>query len=117
MAIYCRVLETPWILALAQKYTQQETKNQNMRGFRGELMEGEFGSQGRQRDPQWSNLPGSDRDLGTGQGRKRRGGVTDMGNGVRRRHTAQVAETSGGRWHVASTGDVQVGGALLRERM
>ena len=37
-------------------------------------MEGEFGSQGRQRDPHWSNLPGSDRDLGTGRGRKRRGG-------------------------------------------
>ena len=37
-------------------------------------------------------------------------------NGGRCRHAAGEAETSGGGWQVVGAGDVQVGGALCRER-
>ena len=46
-----------------------------------------------------------------GNGRENR-----CGNGIRRRHVTQGAETSGGRWWVAGVGDVQVNGATRRKR-
>ena len=43
-------------------------------------------------------------------------GLTVTGNGGRRRYAVQCADTSKGGWRVAGAGDVQVGGALYRER-
>ena len=37
-----------------------------------------------------------------------KGGLTDMGNGGRRKHEAKGAESSGGGWRVAGVDDVQV---------
>ena len=55
-------------LALAQKYIRQETKNQKMHVFRGEIREGEAGAQGRRRDLLRTNPQGADRALVSGQG-------------------------------------------------
>ena len=48
--------------------------------------------------------------------RAAKGGQTDAGNGGRRRHTARVAETSGGCWRVEGVGDVEVHGDTRGER-
>ena len=45
-----------------------------------------------------------------------KGGGTQAGHGGRRRHTARVAEMSGGVWQEAGVGDVHMYGAARRER-
>ena len=51
--------------------------------------------------------PGENMDLDVGQGRKR-GGWTDTGNGGRRRHAEQGADTSEGGWRVTGVRNGQV---------
>ena len=86
-----------------------------MRGTGGAIREDEAGAQQRRRDPRRANPPGADRDLGTGRGLQM-GGWLVMGNDSRCRHAARDADTSGGGWRLAGASDVQVGGALRRER-
>ena len=77
------------------------------------------GGQGRdtetRRDPRRANLPGANRDLVAGRGRKR-GERTSTVNGGRSRHAERGAGTSGGGWRVAGAGNVQMVSALHRER-
>ena len=63
-----------------------------------------------QRDPRRSNSPGSDRDLGTDQGRQR-GERTVTGNGDRHSHVMRGAGTSGRGWRLEGTGNIQLGSA------
>ena len=51
--------------------------------------------------------PGTDRDLGTGQGRKE-GVQTDVGHGGGRRHAARGTETIGRGWRVEGGVEVKV---------
>ena len=67
-------MEAPWTLALAQKrLPDRETKHQKIPGGVELQREGEVETQERQRYPLQATPPGADRDLGTGQWRKRGG--------------------------------------------
>ena len=83
--------------------------------FGGALRDGEVGAKGIQKDPQWVNPLGADRDLVEGQERKREGGEV-TGNGGRCRHAAWGAYMSDGGWLVAGAGNFQVGGSSRQER-
>ena len=77
-----------------------------IQGFKGALREDKAGAQEIWRDPQHTNSPGDDRDLGAGQVRQRGGGRTVTGNGDRRRHAARGAKTSGGGRWVTGAGNI-----------
>ena len=50
------------------------------------------------------------------QAKGRNGGENGHVNGIRSRHTARGADTSGGSWRVAGVDDIQVDGASRQER-
>ena len=62
----------------------RDTKNRNMLVFGGALRDGEVGAKGIQKDPQWVNPLGADRDLVEGQN-------AEEGGGGQSRETAEDA--------------------------
>ena len=93
------------------------TRNQirKMRGFGGELREVEYGSQVRRRYSQRSNPPGADRDLSSGRG-VHRGGAHSHGKWRKTQSFSAGRRDNLWRLMSGSAGDIQVGGALCRER-
>ena len=106
----CQGVEAPWSLALAQKSTCQETKNQNMQGFRRSLRQDKTGSQGGGTCYRLTNK-GPTVTCEQEEGQKVWGQIVTV-NGGRCRHATRGADTSGGGLLVVGVGNVQVGDAL-----